>query len=207
MNFSSMFQNIKHNGYTPTEKELSGLREFLNQKLSKYFPESHSAIHILGMFSTSRREDVDILRRFLDDDADDYARAAAIQNIIWRIGVVDAKIKGFIEDVLRGVDIERFAETIPKAFSAALFLAKRPEDAEMIIFARSAYETVLGNYESGRTEFGGCLTTLFNSVAIEEKARGAELSLAKSAADAAVRSDGVLRYFDRIAAMAPSSRH
>jgi hypothetical protein len=117
MKYSSMFQNVKHKGYVPSKNEISDVRAFLGRDSAIYEEDSHAALYLLCMFSDSRSSDYFIVSRFLAKDANDYARASALHNIIHNLNITDHDVKEYVKCVLRNLEIENSYETIIRALT------------------------------------------------------------------------------------------
>ncbi|RUU28084.1 hypothetical protein [Mesorhizobium sp. M6A.T.Ce.TU.016.01.1.1] len=88
MDFSDIYQRLKFEEYEISEDERLQLTDYLRSRGSVSRPESHAAMLVFCYSSESTLENVNLVRKFLAEDTDDYARSAAVNGLyrIWRLG-------------------------------------------------------------------------------------------------------------------------
>lgn len=119
MDFSDLFQRIKHENHKVTSQERDQIMRFLRDPDSMSKPEAHAAIYALCLSSKPTPENVTLVERFLSDQADDYTRAAAISCLFTVWDLPGERYVNYVLAALAGVlDKERDASSMAAIHSA-----------------------------------------------------------------------------------------
>ncbi len=108
MNFSDLFQRIKHENHQVTAKERDQITQFLKDSDSIFKAEAHAAIYVLCLSSEPTPENVTLVERFLSEQTIDYARAGAISCLFTIWNLAEERHVAYVLDALgRVLDEER----------------------------------------------------------------------------------------------------
>jgi hypothetical protein len=163
VDFSDLFQRIKHQNHKVTAKERDRVIRFLDNPNSIFTTEAAGAIYVLCLSSEPTPENVRLVERFLADHADDYARAAAISCLFTTWGLSGERHVSYVLEALaRVLDKERNLSSMA-AISAALHMmhAKSRHDLSFAlssVFDDLHREAVSQNEFAMDTFISACLT-------------------------------------------------
>lgn len=131
MEFSNLYQRIKHEQYAPTAKERWALRDFLGEETSLEMPEAYAAIQVFCRFFDPTPENVALIDRFLQETADDYARQGALEALVEVWILPDEKYRTYVKQVLAKLNDWRWEETLTSAYNCATYYVLDGSDADM----------------------------------------------------------------------------
>ncbi len=142
MSFSDLFQKLKHENYKLSNNELTRVIAFLGMPSSISNPESHAAIYVLCLSTKPTEQNLALLERFIAEDADDYARASAIDCIFTIWHVFEERHLTYLRDALgRMLDEERF-ESSNAAFYAAVHMMHAHNRYDLSVAIDGAVKTL-----------------------------------------------------------------
>jgi hypothetical protein len=120
VDFSDLFQKIKHKNHKLTTKERAQVVAFLSKPSSASDPESHAAIYVLCLSSEPTTQNLALVEPFLTDTVDDYAKAAAITGMFTIWNTFEERHSDYLRGALgRVLDKER-GDTSMAALGAGL---------------------------------------------------------------------------------------
>jgi hypothetical protein len=163
VDFSDLFQRVKHKNHRVTAKERDRVIRFLDQPASIFTAEAGTAIYVLCLSSEPTPENVALVERFLADQADDSAKADAISCLftIWGLSE-EWHVSYVLEALARILDKERYLSSMA-AISSALHMM-HAKDRHDLSFALSSVfdalhrEAVRENEFAMDTFISACLT-------------------------------------------------
>lgn len=88
MDFSDIYQRMKFEAYEISEEERTQLTSYLRSPGSISSAKSHAGLLVFCYSSEPARENVELVRKFLAKDVEDYSRSAAVTGLyrIWKLG-------------------------------------------------------------------------------------------------------------------------
>ncbi|MEZ2332823.1 hypothetical protein AB6802_24130 [Mesorhizobium sp. RCC_202] len=98
MDFSDIYQRMKFEAYQISEEERTQLTEYLKSSGSTSHLDSNTALLVFCYSSDPTPQNVELVRKFLGNQAKDYIRSAAVTGLyrIWRLSTPSD-----IDDLLR----------------------------------------------------------------------------------------------------------
>ncbi|MER8485521.1 hypothetical protein [Mesorhizobium sp. M1322] len=186
MDFSDIYQRLKFEEYEISEDERIQLTDYLRSRGSISRPESHA---VFCYSSESTPENVKLVRKFLAEDTDDYARSAAVDGLyrIWRLGTASD-----VNDLLGFLalwSVESRHDTSMAAIGCAFHLMHQRNDHRLSIGLMGLLETL---HEEVRRE--NELRSIYSSMRV-----GPHRTIGPRATDSAalisIRSKRLCRFF------------
>ena len=88
MDFSDIYQRMKFEAYEISENERTQLTNYLKSAQSISSPKSHAGLLVFCYSSEPTSENIELVRKFLAKNVDDYTRSAAVTGLyrIWKLG-------------------------------------------------------------------------------------------------------------------------
>jgi hypothetical protein len=120
VDFSDLFQRIKHKNYKVTAREYAAVVQFLSDPHSMSTYEAHAAIYVLCLSSPPSPEHVMLVERFLSDQANDYTRSAAITCLFTIWDLAEERHVSYVLNALERVMDRERSDSSFNAISSAL---------------------------------------------------------------------------------------
>ncbi|PBB34577.1 hypothetical protein CK221_21585 [Mesorhizobium sp. WSM3868] len=133
---------MKFEAYEISEGERTQLTNYLKSAGSTSSPKSHAGLLVFCYSSEPARENVELVRKFLAKDVEDYTRSAAVTGLyrIWKLGTTSD-----IDDLLDLValwSVESRYSTSIVAIGCAFLLMHRLQDRRLSLALRRLLETL-----------------------------------------------------------------
>ncbi|TIQ34360.1 MAG: hypothetical protein E5X48_18500 [Mesorhizobium sp.] len=142
MDFSDIYQRMKFEAYEISESERIQLTDYLKSAGSASRLESHAALLVFCYSSNPTPENVKLVRKFLGNQTEDYARCAAVTGLyrIWRLSTPSD-----VDDLLGLLalwSVESRYDSSLAAIGCAFLLMHRLQDRRLSVALLQLLETL-----------------------------------------------------------------